>query len=100
LPALQSWARIRSFLAPEPFACLSPCPALRDLVVLAATANTSLATDSFPAQVSVFFSPYGGYTEAIVRALGTAIAAGKCDGASLVTSLIAERCCLGKTYPD
>src|SRR5262249_52437371 len=32
----------------------------------------STATDSYPAQVSVYFSPHGGCTEAIVRELGAA----------------------------
>jgi phosphatidylserine/phosphatidylglycerophosphate/cardiolipin synthase-like enzyme len=40
--------------------------------VVLATASTNLAADSFPAQVSVYFSPYGGCTEAIVQELGAA----------------------------
>ena len=33
---------------------------------------TTAAADSYPAQVSVYFSPHGGCTEAIVRELGAA----------------------------
>ena len=46
--------------------------ALRVLVVLLVAASTSLAADSFPAQVSIYFSPHGGCTDAIVRELGAA----------------------------
>jgi len=46
--------------------------AFRVLVVLLATVSTSLAADSYPVQVSVYFSPSGGCTDAIVRELGAA----------------------------
>jgi phosphatidylserine/phosphatidylglycerophosphate/cardiolipin synthase-like enzyme len=46
--------------------------ALWVLGVASATASTSLAADSFPAQVSVYFSPHGECTDAIVRELGAA----------------------------
>jgi phosphatidylserine/phosphatidylglycerophosphate/cardiolipin synthase-like enzyme len=45
---------------------------LHVLVVLLTAAGTSLAADSYPAQVSVYFSPHGGCTAAIVRELGAA----------------------------
>jgi len=62
---------LRFSSAPRLLAC-------RVLVLLLATAGTSLAADSSPAQVTVYFSPHGGCTDVIVRELGAPISKCSC----------------------